>query len=271
MEHDHGHTNGPRHGHAHGPRHGHAQGETHGHHPGHAHGDAHGVHGMLVLGGQKTDDAFRSPVYVSHLPMFMKPHDFQVIARVTGEAAGTYGDFVAHFGSDPIYTFNPEPFSIDELDAPHGGRPARTSFRGTLFRGHFERGGSAIRDHTSFEVEQMVHFRRFGADAARDQLRYLCFGQRDAAFLAHLITAPPDFDQILSVELGALSGVSEDDLRAGVIVTVPDRQDDVGSRLQEGEAFSGGVQAEESGTSGSIELTVTSEYYLETGDLAEAM
>ena len=256
MEHDHGHT----HTHNHAPGHGEAGGPT------------HGVHGMLVLGGQRTDDALRSPVYVSHLPMFMPPHDFQVIARVTGEPARRYGDFVAHFGTSGIYTFSPEPFSIDELD-PSGGRPARTSFGGTLFRGHFERGGSEIASDVAFEVEQVVHFRRFSAEAgntARGQLRYLCFGERGAAFLAHLITAPPDFDQILAVELGSLSGVPDEDLRAGVIVAGPDRQDDVAARLQEGEAFAGEVQAEETGTTGSVELTVAREYYLETGDLAAA-
>lgn len=253
MEHDHGNTRDP----------GRAD----------ARGQTSGIHGMLVVGGQRTDDAMRSPVYVSHLPMFMAPHDFQVIARVTGQAAGRYGDFVAHFGSSDIYTFKPEVFSIDELD-PADGSPARKSLRGALFRGHFERGGSKIADDVSFEVEQVVHFERFGADAAntvKGPLRYLCFGQRDAAYLAHLITAPPDFDQILVVELGSLSGVSDDDLRAGVIVAKPDRADDVKARLQEGEAFSGAVQAEDTGTSGSIELTAAREYYLETGDLAAAM
>lgn len=252
MVHHHGHTSG-------------VGSDTHGH--------ALGVHGMLVLGGQRMSDLHSSPVYVSHLPMFMAPHDFQVIARVTGEAADRYDAFVAHFGFSEIYTFRPEPFSIDELD-PAGGGPARTSFGGTLFRGHFERGGGEIASHVSFGIEQVVHFRRFSADAAntaRGQLRYLCFGARDAAFLAHLITAPPDFDQILVVELGSPSGVSDEDLRAGVVVTVPDRPDEVTARLQEKEAFSGAIQAEETGTPGSIEFTVTSEYYFETGDLAAAM
>jgi hypothetical protein len=240
---------------------------------GDAGGETHGVHGMLVFGGQRTNGALRSPVYVSHLPMFMAPHDFQVIARVAGEAAGRFGDFVAHFGSFEIYTFRPEPFSIDELD-PSGGGSARRTFGGTLFRGHFERGGSEIASDVSVEVERVIHFRRFGADGsntARGRLRYLCFGQRDATFLAHLITAPPDFDQILAVELGSLSGVSDEDLRAGVIITARDRSDEVEAGLQEAETFSGEVQAEEADTSGSIELTVTHQVYLETGDLAAAM
>jgi hypothetical protein len=193
---------------------------------------------------------------------------------VTGEAARRYGDFVAHFGSSDIYTFEPEPFSIDELD-PSGDRgPARTSFGGTLFRGHFERGGSEIASDVSFEVEQVVHFRRFRpvtGGRARGQLRYLWFGERDAAFLAHLITGPPDFDQILNVEVSSLGGVSDEDLRGGVAIGVPERANEIGAKLHEGEEFLGEPEAAPAGMSASIELTVAREYYLETGDLAASM
>jgi hypothetical protein len=237
----------------------------------HHHGHTHGVHGMLVLGGQRTDTALRSPVYVSHLPMFSAPHDFQVIVRVGGDAAKTYGDFVAHFGLDPIFTFQPEPFSIDELDPHAPGGPARTSFGGNLFRGHFERGGSDIAADTLFEVEQVIHFRRFrsGGDPDKGQLRYHFFGQPDAAHLAHLVEGPPpDFDQVLQVEAGGLSGVSPEQLRTGVVIGVPDRSDEIDARLQPGETFSAELEGESTGGSASIELVVASEYYFETGDLA---
>jgi hypothetical protein len=240
----------------------------------HHHGDTHGIHGMLVLGGQRTGDPLRSPIYASHLPMFMPPHDFQVITRVTGDAASRYADFVAHFGSSDIYTFVPEPFSIDELD-PSGDRThARKSVGGRLFRGHFERGGSEIASDVSFAIEQVVHFRRFrraNAGAARGPLRYLLFGERDAAFLAHLITAPPDFDQILSVEVKPQSGVSDQTLSGGVVISIPERQNEIGAKLQEGEVFVGRMDAEPAGMSASIELAVAHEYYLETGDLAASM
>src|SRR6266568_4773510 len=219
-------------------------GQSHDQPPGH--GQARGIHGMLVFGGQHTDSQFRSPVYVSHLPMFMHPHEFQVIARVSGTAAGIYGDFAAHFGTSTIYTFKPEPFSIDELD-PSGD--------------------------VSADIEQIVHFRRFSPDAgnARDHLRYICFGGRDLAFLAHVITAPPDFDQILAVQAGTLNGVSDDNLRAGLIVRVPDRPDDVTTRLQETQTITAQVQDQGADTGGSIGLTAGREIYLETGDLAAAM
>jgi hypothetical protein len=226
---------------------------------------------MLVLGGQRTDTALRSPVYVSHLPMFSAPHDFQVILRVRGEAANTYGDFVAHFGLDPIFTFQPEPFSIDELDPRAPGGPARTSFGGNLFRGHFERGGSTIAADAPFEVEEVIHFRRFrsGGGSDKGQLRYLCFGEPDAAHLAHHVEGPPpDFDQVLQVEAGGLSGVSPEQLRKGVVIGVPDRSDEIEARLQPGETFPAELEGESTGESASIELVVASEYYFETGDLA---
>jgi hypothetical protein len=226
---------------------------------------------MLVLGGQRTDTALRSPVYVSHLPMFSSPHDFQVILRVGGEAAKTYGDFVAHFGLDPIFTFQPEPFSIDELDPRAPGGPTRTSFGGTLFRGHFERGGSKIAADVPFEVEQAIHFRRFRSGGGHDkgQLQYLFFGQPDAAHLAHLVEGPPpDFDQVLHVEVGGLSGVTAEQFRDGVVIGVPDRSDKIEERLQPGDTFPAELEGESDGGSASVELVVASEYYFETGDLA---
>jgi hypothetical protein len=50
-----------------------------------------------------------------------------------------------------LYTFEPEVFAITELD-PGGDGPARTAVEGTIFHGHFERGGSPIAEHVTAEV-----------------------------------------------------------------------------------------------------------------------
>ena len=47
-----------------------------------------GLHGMLVFGGGRDDQFVEFPVYVSHLPMFVAPHNFQVIAQMRGDALG---------------------------------------------------------------------------------------------------------------------------------------------------------------------------------------
>lgn len=236
--------------------------------------DTLGVHGMLIFGGWRNETGFggRSGVYASHLPMFMAPHDFQVIMRVTGDAAGRYSEFVAHFGDFQTYTFKPQPFPIDELD-PAGGGPARRSVVGSLFRGHFERGGTEIATEVALEVEQVVYFSRLAVTErpGPGQLRYICFGERDATLLAHRITTPPDFDQILTAGLGSLSNVSDDDLRAGVILTVPDRSDSAEARLREAQTAQGTVWPAGAQNAEPVQLTVSQEVYVETGDLATAM
>jgi hypothetical protein len=63
-----------------------------------------------------------------------------------------------------------------------------------------------------------VLFRPFEQGARKPaELEYLLFGDVKEAFLAHLITAPPDFDQMVSVQ--ALDGrLSAEDLARGVTV-----------------------------------------------------
>jgi hypothetical protein len=51
-------------------------------------------------------------------------------------------------------------------------------------------------------VKQVVHFREFDSKTKRPaHLEYLLFGKGGKFFLAHLIVAPPDFDQLLSVKV----------------------------------------------------------------------
>ena len=47
-------------------------------------------------------------------------------------------------------------------------------------------------------VTRVIHFRKFEPGAAGlSQLEYLLFGKANELFLAHSITKPPDFDQVL--------------------------------------------------------------------------
>ena len=48
-----------------------------------------GAHALAVAGGAAAGTKFvEFPVYVSHLPMFVAPHNFQVIAQMRGDALG---------------------------------------------------------------------------------------------------------------------------------------------------------------------------------------
>jgi hypothetical protein len=170
----------------------------------HEHGDGHGghggdgtmgLHGMLLFG--------EDVLYLSHLPMFTNPHNFQVILE-TGfdDAAGQVLRADRETGGNGLYTFKPEEFHITELD-PGGDGPARSSIEGTIYRGHFERGGQPIAD-VAAQVRDVVYFQELDVEtghSADQDLTYLCFGRAGQLHFAHRITASPDFDQVLTARL----------------------------------------------------------------------
>ena len=213
----------------------------------------HGVHGMLLF-GEET-------LYLSHLPMFMPMHGYQVILEVTLDHAQE--DAHAVYRADRresgqrFHTFVPEEFSLQRLNAE--GEDALRSFGGTVHRGHFEKGGPAILRDVTANVVNVIQFRKLDSDAdAPTELQYLLFGRDDELYMAHLINKPPDFDQIVPVTSVSHS-FSEDTLRRGIRLSIPERDNGVQSRLREGERASARVE---------VGLEAAAEIYLEEGELS---
>lgn len=170
-----------------------AQAGHEGHGPGHA--DAPSVHGMAVVGKGK--------VYVSHLPMFHSPHDYQLIAEVALDAAGlaAYQKSVTE-GTELLHTIEPEHFVLPEM--VENPQP----FRARLYKGHFERGGQVVAEAVTVKLVKVLLFKKFQPGAVKpDTAQYFLFGEGKEKFLAHEIVAKPDFDQILAVETDAPAGL----------------------------------------------------------------
>ena len=168
--------------------------EHHMHHgDGGEHGtaDTVGVHGMLLFGDE--------PVYLSHLPMFQPPHNFQVLLEVAlpPDVLAVYRSDRHVAPADEYYTFEPETFDITELT---NGK--RTAFNGEIFRGHFEREGRSIASDVTVTVTTVVHFAELDvaatADADGSTLRYLCFGRPAGSTSPTRSRTRPGFDQVLT-------------------------------------------------------------------------
>jgi hypothetical protein len=131
------------------------------------------VHGMLILG--------QSKIYLSHLPMFHSPHDYQVIieAEISAESKQAYFTSLEN-SSELVYTLVPEAFVLpDMLKNPK-------TFKEKIYKGHFERGGELIASNALIEIKKIVYFKKFNS-----------------------IETKPDFDMILKVESShELSGSS---------------------------------------------------------------
>lgn len=157
----------------------------------HQHADIPSTHGMAVVGAKK--------VYLSHLPMFHSPHDYQVILEVELDLASqkTYVDSLVQF-KETVYTVAPETGILPEM------AQAGKTFRVDLFRGHFERGGTLIAEGATVKVVKVLYFKKFLPNESKsNDDDYLLFGNSKEQFAAHLIVAKPDFDRLLSVKTDA--------------------------------------------------------------------
>lgn len=220
------------------------------------------THGQLLLG----------QTILYHLPVFMTdpwshPHNFQVVLEVAlsdDAQAAIAADQTAH--PDSIYTAVPPRFSQTSLVVDVPGHPRKDFFADLLvFRNHFERPDRVGLVRTPAEIVRVLHFRELAPGLPKPaELAYAVFGSGDDMFLTHLLSAPPDFDQILRVEIdGASAG---GDMSAGWSLGFATRSNKVGDRLQVGDEISCDMEGGDA-----ISLRVVAEPYCEVGEFTHVV
>ena len=180
-------------------------------------------------------------------------------------------DSRSRFGRDSLYTAKPEEFSIADLLPAEPAKPALSSFKAGIVKGHFERGGDKIADDAAVHVDTVIHFQELGlADKGAD-LEYILFGAEQQFFLAHRITRPPDFDQILSVNVTGHQFTEEELSRehSGVLITVPGRSNALLDRIKPGETVPGRGHVTGAHQFLDLKVEVLSELYFVEGELRE--
>lgn len=236
-------------------------------------------HNMMIVGSKTA--------YLSHLPMFegLNPKDKTEFAsphrrQVIMEATFTQGSknltpiYLADRSSHPevrMYTLQPSDFILGRLD-PKG--MALKKFEGqVIFRGHLERRPRLriIGAQGPFEVnvKNVIHFHKFNPQGVKPvRLEYLLFGKGPELFLAHFITLPNDFDQIVSVKVPG-HGLTDAQLAQGMHVIIPSRDNDPLKRLREKDKAPGEFQLP-GGTPKTLPLEVVREFYFEESELDNA-
>ncbi len=203
------------------------------------------------------------------------PHHFQVILEVAFTADD--GDPLAAYLADKeandttLYSFAPDEQDrmLDLIGLGSGAEPDR-SLHGTIVRGHFERHPrSDVQTNVTATVEHVIYAHEFAFNAQPlEDLEYILFGQGENLFLAHRIIMPPSFDQVFPVQIEGTS-FSDDALREGIIVAIPERSDTIADRLQDGEQVGGEAWQAASGETIATNFTITagSEIFFEEGEL----
>lgn len=238
--------------------------------------DAPATHNMMIVGSQTA--------YLSHLPMFeglnqdnppefASPHRRQVIMEATFTQAGK--DLTPIYLADRLshpdirmYTLRPSKFILGRVD-PNG--MALKTFEGNaVFRGHLERPPRQViigaKGPFEVNVKNVIHFHKFNPRGAKPtRLEYLLFGKGPELFLAHFITLPNDFDQIVSVKVPGL-GLTDAQLSQGMHVIIPSRDNAPLKRLKEKEKAPGELQLP-GGTPKTLQIEVVREFYFEESEL----
>ena len=195
-------------------------------------------------------------MFLSHWPMFVgmtkdrtsfeTPHRFQLIMEATFETSrgkdltDRYRQARQQHPAARMYSLEPsEHFVLPQIFAPVGGGPPLSAFGAKVFFGHLERGGRLVpglgtkNEPILARIRRVVHVHEFRpGDLRPKDLEYILFGKGDELFLAHLIAAPGDFDQILPVSILNRS-FSDEDLNRGLRVRVDKHPNTALDRLQE--------------------------------------
>ncbi len=153
-----------------------------------AHAQSAAVHGMVLFGGEQ--------LYVSHIPMYMNPHDYQALAKVSISSTGLAAYNKYNVSGQQYFTLAPKPFVLPQLLSGN-----ITSFRADLYRGSFEQGGRVIASNVTVTVEKIEYQSRLSKAAIpASSLTYLTLNDGETSYLAHKITAPNNFDHIVQIK-----------------------------------------------------------------------
>ena len=206
-----------------------------------------GEHGMLLFGG-------RDGLFLSHLPMFHRPHDTQVVLQVHLADRRHEEALRRELAARPqVWTVVPERFELDRL-APEASHPLR-AFRADVVQGHFERGGKTIYRSDDVIVDRVAFDHRLaptGGPGATLAYRIVDAGPTAREhFLVHWIATRPDADHVVRVLTPAHAALPRqvELARGTTLAATPEA-------LQGALRHAGGATAR-------VDRTI----YLETGDL----
>jgi len=180
--------------------------------PGHEGASTH----SMVVSGLDPDHLF-----LNHIALFNDPdHAYQVILEATfadAAARQAYREYRAANG-DARCAAEPEHFRLPEL------KGTRHSFKASVYNAPL--GGNEADlipglSNVTINVLRIIHFRAFDPKAKYPpRLTYELYGNDKEAFLSHIITKAPDFQE--TIKLAEVpSYVPAEKLRVGTLVNMP--------------------------------------------------
>ncbi len=154
---------------------------------------SHGVHGMALFGDHNG-------LYASHLPMFHRPHNFQVLLKIRLADAVQDQKLRADLAAKPtLYTIAPQRFDLERL-SPNHADPLQ-EFTADVYTGHFERGGKLVLSQVQIIVQEvpLYHELKLVPAARTTEQTMLLLGR----FAIKKLESKPDCDWLVRMEYPA--------------------------------------------------------------------
>jgi hypothetical protein len=156
------------------------------------HAHAHGVHGMVMFGHDN--------IYLSHLPLYAHPHDWQIILQVAAKDSKLLAEIKTQLAEKTLLTIEPEMFDLMRLNPTNTKTPLK-SFKANIYIGHFERDGKLWKKNIEIQVLQVKAFRQLDPSTTKPtNSEYYVLGDKKHTYLIHRIFGRPDFDQIIHLQ-----------------------------------------------------------------------
>lgn len=146
-----------------------------------------GIHGMVLM-------TQGSRIYASHLPLYHKPHDVQLVYKIESKEI----HFLNMIRDGGFVTIKPEKFNLQRLM-----RGEKMTIKADVYRGHFERDGDLVYKDKEIVFDKQLYVRELKdlSKASKWQEYDVIDVGRTQRIYIHKITETPSFDHLIHVDL----------------------------------------------------------------------
>lgn len=142
-----------------------------------------GIHGMVMVNNSAT-------LYVSHLPLYSKPHDAQIVYKVS--VAEPHVRYLVRDAD--LVTIMPQKFNLQRMM-----RGEAFTITADIYTGHFERGGIKIYENIVVSLDEQLYYRELkdlASSSIKREYDSIPLGKNER-MLIHKIQSRPSYDHLI--------------------------------------------------------------------------
>lgn len=148
-----------------------------------------GVHGMVLM-------SHSSSIYASHLPLYMKPHNAQILYKLDSKNL----PLLQLIRGADLVTIKPQVFNLQRLM-----RGEKMVINADVYSGHFERGGMLVYENIPLAFSKQLYVREMTdlPKASNKQKYDMVTLSKNNRIYIHRITQAPSYDHLIHIDLEA--------------------------------------------------------------------